>query len=67
MLDVLELDAVRAPDEDGVCVRAVDDVGDLEPALLRLADVVVGRLHAQAEVIRSGRSLSPGSPALERT
>ena len=51
MLDVLELDAVRAPHEHGVCVRRIDDVGDLEPAFLGLADVVVCRVHAQSEVV----------------
>ena len=34
MLDVLELDAVRAPDEHGEGVRGVDDVGDLDSQLL---------------------------------
>src|SRR4029079_1502624 len=51
VLDVLELDAVRAPDEHGVRVRRIDDVGDLEPAFLGLADVVVCRVHAQSEVV----------------
>src|SRR3954451_7030307 len=46
VLDVLELDAVRAPHEHGVCVRRIDNVGDLEPAFLGLADVVVCRVHA---------------------
>ena len=54
MLDVLELDAVRAPDEDSVGVRRIDDVGDLEAALLGFPDVLVGRLDAEAEMVEQG-------------
>ncbi len=51
MLDVLELDAVRAPDEDRIGVRRVDDVGDLETAPLRLLDVILSGFDPQAEVV----------------
>src|SRR5919198_510893 len=51
VLDVLELDAVRAPDEDRVRVLCVHDVGDLETPLLRLPDVLVGGFDAKPEVI----------------
>ena len=43
MLDVLELDAVWAPDEDGEGVRPVYDVCDLETSFLGLANVVNDR------------------------
>src|SRR6186997_425710 len=51
VLDVLELDAVRPPHEDGIRVRRVHDVGDLEPSLLGLPDVVVRGLDTQPKVI----------------
>jgi probable F420-dependent oxidoreductase len=51
VLDVLELDAGRAPHEDRVRVRRVDDVGDFETALLRFPDVVVRGLDAEAEMV----------------
>src|SRR6186997_1726508 len=54
VLDVLELDAVRAPDEDCVGVRRIDDVGDLQTAILRFPDVMVGRLDSQAEMVEQG-------------
>ena len=41
MLDVLELHAIGAPDEERERVRSIDDVGDLEPTLLGLGDVLV--------------------------
>ena len=47
VLDVLELDAVRAPDEHREGVRRVDDVGDLEAAPLGFLEVLVGRVDAQ--------------------
>src|SRR5437762_2197994 len=43
VLDVLDLDVLRAPDEDRVGVRSVHDVGDLEPELPCPGDVLVGR------------------------
>ena len=36
VLDVLDLDPLRAPDEHGVRVRRVDDVVDLDPELAGL-------------------------------
>ena len=52
MLDVLDLDPLRAPDEDRVRVRCVDDVRDLEPELLRLGDVLFGGLDLDREVVQ---------------
>ena len=42
VLDILELHALGAPDEDGVRVRGVDDVVHLDPRLARLREVLVG-------------------------
>ena len=52
MLDVLDLDALRAPDEDGVGVRRVHDVGDLEPELAGLGDVLVRRGDLDRQVVQ---------------
>ena len=62
MLDVLELDALGPPHEDGVRVRAVDDVGDLETELPGLGEVLVGRIDAQAEMVEQrALRLLPGA------
>ena len=52
MLDVLDLDALRAPDEDRVGVRRVHDVGDLEPELAGLGDVLVRRVDLDRQVVQ---------------
>src|SRR4051794_25950129 len=51
VLHVLDLDSVRAPDEDRVRVGRVDDVGDLDPLSLRFVDVIVRGIDLEAEVI----------------
>ena len=51
MLDVLELDAARSPDEERVRVRRIDDVRDVQLPALRLFDVLAGRLHEEAEMV----------------
>ena len=62
VLDVLDLDALRAPDEDGVRVRRVHDVGDLDPELSASAMCSSAESTRTARWFRSGRSGSPGSP-----
>src|SRR5919204_2318449 len=52
VLDVLDLHPLGTPEEDRVRVRRVDDVGDLEPELLRFGDVFVGRADQHAEVVQ---------------
>ena len=52
MLDVLDLDPLRAPDEDGVRVRRVDDVVDLDPALAGLRDVILRRLDENCQMVQ---------------
>ena len=51
VLDVLELDPVGAPDEDGERVGGVDDVGDLEPARPRLALDVGGAVDEERQMV----------------
>jgi hypothetical protein len=65
VLDVLELDAARAPDEDCVRVRRIDDVGDVESAAPRLVDVLTGRLDTEPEMVQKGPLGLPGIPLLE--
>ena len=52
MLDVLDLDALGPPDEHGVRVRRVDEVGDLDAELTRLLDVLVRRVDEHREVVQ---------------
>ena len=52
VLDVLDLHALRPPDEQRVRVGGVDDVGDVEPELARLGDVLVGRVDLDGEVVQ---------------
>jgi hypothetical protein len=63
VLDVLDLDPLRAPDEDGVGVRRVDDVVDLDPELAGLGDVLLGRLDQNRKVVQQ-RSLRVARLAL---
>jgi hypothetical protein len=65
VLDVLDLDAVRSPHKDGIRVRSVDDVCDLDPAPLCFLDVLVGRLHLQSKVIEERAFGVLGLPLLE--
>ena len=55
VLDVLDLHAVRAPEEDRVGIRGVDDVGDLDPELVRAA------MCSSAESTRTARWFRSGS------
>ena len=52
MLDVLDLDALRAPDEERVGIGGIDDVGDLQAELARLGDVLVRGLDLDGEVVQ---------------
>src|SRR5204863_3856274 len=52
VLDVLDLHALGAPDEDGVRVGGVDDVGDLDAELARLGNVLVRRLDLDGKVVQ---------------
>src|SRR6185437_2756838 len=52
VLDVLDLDPLRAPDEHGVRVCRVDDVVDLDPELAGLRDVILGRLDQNGEMVQ---------------
>src|SRR5512132_2201454 len=51
VLDVLELDPVRTPDEDGEGVRGVADLGDLDPAALRLLELLLPRVAEKRDVV----------------
>src|SRR5829696_2111592 len=51
VLDVLDLHALGPPDEHGLRVGRVHNVGDLEPARLGLLELVVGRWHEHGEVV----------------
>jgi hypothetical protein len=61
VLDVLDADALRAPDEDCACVRCVDDVVD-DAHVLRLGDVVVDGVDEHREVVED-RLLGIAGPA----
>src|SRR5436309_1198970 len=63
VLDVLELDAVRAPRENRVRVRSVDDVGDLDAGLVRTPAPVVRRDDEETQVVEQ-RTLDLGGIAL---
>ena len=62
MLDVLELDPVRAPDEEGERVRRVDEVGDLDAERLGLGLCSATESTSTPRWLSSGRSGSPGRP-----
>src|SRR3954451_23038852 len=51
VLDVLDPNALRPPDEDRVGVRRVDDVVDLNAELLGLRDVLLGGVDQNCEVV----------------
>ena len=52
MLDVLDPDAVRAPEEDRERVRRVDEAVDLDPRVLRVLLVLVGRVDEDGEMVQ---------------
>ncbi len=52
MLDVLELHAIRPPDEERQRVGCVDDVGDLESPLLRSRDLRLDRVNQHTDVVQ---------------
>ena len=66
VLDVLEPDALREPDEHGERVRCVHEVLHLDVALLGCRPVVLGESTSTA-VVQSGDSGSPGSPSWNST
>jgi hypothetical protein len=59
VLDVLELDPVRAPDEDRKGVRRVSHLGDLDAAPLGLLELILAGVDQQRDVIEE-RLLSLG-------
>src|SRR3954454_20427818 len=63
VLDVLDPNALRPPDEDRVRVGRVDDVVDLYPELLGLGDVLLGGVDEDCEMVQE-RSLRIARPAL---
>ena len=52
MLHVLDLYALGAPDEERVGVRGIDNVGDLETEIVRLANVLLRGIDEDGEVVQ---------------